>query len=381
MASVDLKNVSKVYRTGKREEIHALTQLTFHVANHEMIALVGPSGSGKTTTLRLIAGLEDLTGGTISLDNVAINDATPSNRDVAMIFQRDALYSHMTVFENMAFGARLRSVPKAEIETRVRNIAAKLGLVAILNRYPATLSGGQRQRVAIGRALVRQPKLLLLDEPLSNIDAPMRTQLRAEIAQLHNQLGTTIIYVTHDQAEAMMLGQKIAVLNEGVLQQIADPITLYHHPANLFVAGFIGSPPMNLFRGRITANNGVFQFEENNPVGASKGSRFKIALDADRGERLIRFAEGNIVLGLHAEQISVREFVATGENTFEASVEVVEHLGAETRLYFNTGAHAFVARVEPTIQYKVGDPLSLQFEMQNAVFFNPASGAPITYNA
>ena len=378
MATVDLKGVSKVYHTGKREEVHALTQLTFHVANHEMIALVGPSGSGKTTTLRLIAGLEDPTEGTISLDNVSINDATPSERDVSMIFQRDALYSHMTVFENMAFGAQLRSVPKAEIEMLVRNTAAKLGLVAILNRYPATLSGGQRQRVAIGRALVRQPRLLLFDEPLSNIDAPMRTQLRAEIAQLHNQLGTTIIYVTHDQAEAMMLGQRIAVLNEGALQQIADPITLYHRPANLFVAGFIGSPPMNLFRGRITANNGVFQFEENNPVGASRGSRFKIALGPDRGERLIRFAEGNIVLGLHAEQISVRGFVANNEDTFGALVEVVEQLGAETRLYFNTGAHAFVARVEPTIQYKVGDPLSLQFEMQNAVFFNPASGAPIT---
>jgi multiple sugar transport system ATP-binding protein len=377
MANVDLKSVSKIYRTKKREEIHAVSQLTFQVADHELVALVGPSGSGKTTTLRLIAGLDEITDGTISLDNVAVNNATTLERDVSMIFQRDALYSHMTVFENMAFGARLRSVPRTEIETRVRSTAATLGLVPILNRYPTTLSGGQRQRVAVGRALVRQPRVLLLDEPFSSIDAPMRSQLRAEVAQLNKQLGTTMIYVTHDQAEAMMLGQRIVVLKEGILQQVADPLTLYHRPANLFVAGFIGSPPMNLFRGRITANGGEYQFEENNPAGASRGSRFKIALGADRAERLIRFAEGNIVLGLHAEQISVRN-AFTAQDTFRVSVEVIEHLGAETRLYFNTGAHAFVARVESTVQHKVGDELSIQFEMQNAVFFNPASGAPIT---
>ena len=376
MASVDLKNVSKVYCPNKRERIQAVTQLTFNVANQEMVALVGPSGSGKTTTLRLIAGLEQPTEGTISFGNGLMNNER-AERDVSMVFQRDALYPHLTVFENMAFGARLRSVLNSEILERVKNAAKMLGLLAVLNRYPSALSSGQRHRVAIGRAIVRQPKVLLFDEPFANIDTPMRHQLRRELAQLHNRLGTTTLYVTHDQAEAMMLGQRVAVLNDGVLQQIAEPRALYQHPANLFVAGFIGSPPMNLFWGRVSANDGRFQFDENNPIGASKGGRFRITLEAERGQRLIRFSEGNVVLGVRSEQISIR-VGPTAPDTFQARVEVVEYHGFETRLHFNTGAHCFVARVGPDFHYQVGEHLSLQFDLQNAVFFNPASGTPIS---
>src|SRR5688572_21420638 len=240
MASVELKTVSKVFCVKKTEELYALTNLNLQVAEGELVVIVGPSGCGKTTTLRLIAGLEEPTGGIISFGNIAINDVRPEDRDVAMVFQNHALYPHMNVWENMAFGPKLRRVPEAEIERRVKNAATMLGLNGVRDRYPAMLSGGQRQRVAIGRAIVRQPQVLLFDEPLSDLDAPLRVQMRAEIGRLHHRLGATIIYVTHDQAEAMTLGDRVAVLKEGVLQQVADPLTLYHQPANIFVAGFIG---------------------------------------------------------------------------------------------------------------------------------------------
>jgi multiple sugar transport system ATP-binding protein len=376
MAIVALNSVSKVYRINKTEEVHAVTNLTLQVADKELVTIVGPSGSGKTTTLRLIAGLEELSGGSISIDNVSVQQSRPAEREVAMVFQRDALYPHLTVFENMALGAELRSVAKSEIEERVKSAAATLGLGALLTRYPAALSSGQRQRVAFGRAIVRRPKVFLFDEPLSNLDAPTRTLLRAEISRLHRQLGATILYVTHDQAEAMMLGERIAVIKDGTLQQLATPRAIYSTPANLFVAGFIGSPPMNLFRGRILSRDQAFVFQENNPAGAAKGARFEVPLTPERGERLMRFAEGNVVLGLRPEHISVREGPAR-EQTFSPRLEMMEHLGVETHLHFHTGAHAFVARAEPAVAYRPGENVPLRFDLAAAMFFNPASGSPI----
>ncbi len=375
MASVELKCVSKVFRIKKGEEVYAVTNLSLRVADHELVVVVGPSGCGKTTTLRLIAGLDKVTAGTILFENILMNEVRPQNRDVAMVFQNHALYPHLTVFENMAFGLELRRVQKAEIETRVKKVAATLGLSAFLDRYPAVLSGGQRQRAAIGRAIAREPKVFLFDEPLANLDAPLRAQMRTEFARLHQRLGATMIYVTHDQSEAMTLGRRIVVLKEGVVQQVADPGTLYHQPANIFVAGFIGSPPMNLFRGRITDRDGAFIFQENNPGGAATGLRMEIPLPQERAERLRHFAEGNIVLGLRPEHLSVAESPAT--NAISATLETLECLGTDTRLHCSTGAHAFVARVRPDVCGTPGERVPLHFEMPKAIFFNPASGCPI----
>ncbi len=375
MASVQLRNVSKVFRVAKREEIYAITNLTLDVQDGELLALVGPSGCGKTTTLRLIAGLETPSDGTISFDTIEMNNVPPERRDVAMVFQNAGLYPHMTVFENIAFGLHLRGVAAPETETRIRSAGATLELLPLLNRKPETLSAGQRQRVAIARALVRQPKVFLFDEPLSNLDGSSRAEVRALIARVHKQLGATIVYVTHDQAEAMTLGERSVVLKDGALQQVADARTLYTQPANIFVAGFIGSPPMNLFRGRIAHRDGTFYFQENNPAGTSRGTRIEVALPAERGERLGRFAEGNVVMGLRAEDIRVAE--STHETTVHVTVELVEFLGAETLVHCNSGGHKFVIRSAPDIRRRVGEQAALAFDAERAVFFNPASGSPI----
>jgi multiple sugar transport system ATP-binding protein len=375
MATVDLRSVSKAYRTSKRAEVYALTNLTLHVTSGELLVLLGPSGCGKTTTLRLIAGLEKASGGSITIDGSIVDETSPELRDVAMVFQRDALFPHLTVFENLALGATLRRVSKPEIDTRIKDVSTALGLVPILNRHPGELSGGQRQQVALGRAMVNQPKVLLLDEPFSNLDAPMRAQLRAELGRVHRSLGTTMLYVTHDQSEAMMLGHRVAVLREGVMQQVADPKTLYDHPSNLFVAGFVGSPPMNLFRGRVVARGGYFLFEEHNPVGAGVGSRLTVPLPAERGQRLSRFAEGNVVMGLRPEHLSPCE--ASAGVAAVMPIEFVECPGSETRLHFNTGAHQFVMRVNAQKRFQPGEELAVHVEVDKAAFFNPASGAPI----
>ena len=375
MSSVELKNVSKIFPPGKTEEVYAVTNLNLTIADGELIVLVGPSGCGKTTTLRLIAGLEKVTAGTVSIDGIIMNEVLPPERDVAMVFQRDTLYPHMTVFENMAFGLKLRHVPKAEIETRVKSLAGALGVTPLLPRHPRELSGGQRQRVALGRALVRHPKVLLLDEPLSNLDAPLRVQLRAEIALLQARFGTTMLYVTHDQNDGMTLGGRIAVMREGALQQIGDSSALYHQPANMFVAGFIGSPPMNLFRGRIAENDGSFFFQENNPAGAAHGAQLEIALPRERGERLSRF-EGNLVFGVRPEHVLLHDGPSTNQ-AVNVPLERVASLGSETHLHFNTGAHAFVARVSPGISFKLGDRVPLHFDLTKAFFFHPVSGTPI----
>ena len=239
MARVELKNVSKIFHTRKGETVRAVTDLNLTIADGELVVIVGPSGCGKTTTLRLIAGLEELSAGTLSIDGAAMNRVPPQDRDLAMVFQRDALYPHMTVFENLAFGLQLRKTPQVEIQTRVRETATLLGLSLLLERFPRALSGGERQRVALGRALVRKPKVILLDEPLSQLDTPRRIQLRTELVRLHQQLGLTMIYVTHDQTEAITLGQRIVVMNEGMVQQVATPRALVEQPANAFVADFL----------------------------------------------------------------------------------------------------------------------------------------------
>ena len=262
MAQVVLDHLTKVFQGPGRESIRAVDDACLVVEDKELLVLVGPSGCGKTTNLRLIAGLEEPTTGTISINGQVVNDLPPKARDIAMVFQNHALYPHMSAYDNMAFGLTLRHHPKAEISKRVKDAAQILELTACLDRKPAALSGGQRQRVALGRAIVRQPKLFLLDEPLSNLDAQTRLQMRAEIARLHTRLAATMIYVTHDQVEALTLGHRIAVLKAGVIQQVADPMTVYQQPANLFVAGFIGSPPMNFFHGTLLAKGGMFCFQE-----------------------------------------------------------------------------------------------------------------------
>jgi multiple sugar transport system ATP-binding protein len=370
MARVELKNVSKVFRGPKREEICAVSNLSLTVEDGELMTVVGPSGCGKTTTLRMIAGLEEVTGGTISIGGIEMNDVQPQDRDVAMVFQRDALYPHLTALENMTFGLKVRRVGTTEIEQRVKEAANILGLARHLDHLPAALSGGQRQRVALGRAIVRQPKVFLFDEPLSNLDPAARAQLRIEIAKLHQRLRTTMIYVTHDQHEAMTLGRRVAVMNEGVLQQFADPITLYRAPVNMFVAGFIGSPGMNFFRGRVIARGEDFVFQENNPSGAATGLRFELPLSRERGARLAAFAEGNVALGIRPENFRLGN--ADG-SAVKASVELAEHVGPETWLHLNTGGHTFIARVAGLVSARSGERIALDVDVAAAHFFNPAS--------
>ncbi|HWN95052.1 MAG TPA: ATP-binding cassette domain-containing protein, partial [Methylomirabilota bacterium] len=282
----------------------------------------------------------------------------------------------MSVFENMAFGLQLRRVSKDETAARVKAVAATLGIAGLLERFPRELSGGQRQRVAMGRAMVRKPKVLLLDEPLSHLDAPMRAQMRREISRLHRESSATMIYVTHDQAEAMTVGQRIAVLREGTIQQIADPLTIYQRPANMFVAGFIGSPPMNFFRGRVVRHAGQFIFQEHNPAGASAGMQFEFALPLERGARLIQFAEGNVVLGIRPEHILLDGSDANSP-VWKPLVEGVELLGFETLIHFTTGTHTFIARAQSGVRPESGERVPLRPDLTQAWFFNPASGAPI----
>ncbi|HTD67670.1 MAG TPA: ABC transporter ATP-binding protein [Candidatus Limnocylindria bacterium] len=376
MASVELKSVGKVFRPKNGQEVHAVRNLNLHVANKELIVLVGPSGCGKTTTLRLIGGLEEATTGTISFNGTTMNSVSPQDRDVAMVFQNHALYPHMTVFENMAFGLTLRKIPSVEIKTRVQETASMLGIAPLLERFPRALSGGQRQRVALGRALARQPKVFLLDEPLSNLDTPMRTEMRTEISRLHQRLGATMLYVTHDQSEAMTLGQRIVVMNEGVVQQVAEPFTLYHQPANLFVAGFIGSPPMNLFQGRVTHAGGQWVFQENNPAGATNGSRLEFILANEQGEKLARLTEGAVVLGFRPEHISWHDGAAQ-EQTIPRAVELIELLGPETHLHFNTSAHRFIVRTNTGHIPRISERVALHFDLTKAIFFDPVSEAAV----
>jgi multiple sugar transport system ATP-binding protein len=363
MASIQLNNVRKVYRDGAAYV--AVDGATFSVADGELVVLVGPSGSGKSTLLRMIAGLESITGGDLHIGERRVNDVAPLDRDIAMVFQSYALYPHMSVRQNLGFALRLQKRPRPEIEQRVRTAAGVLGLDAILDRKPRQLSGGQRQRVALGRAIVRDPAVFLFDEPLSNLDAKLRVQMRAEISALHRRLGATMVYVTHDQVEAMTLGDRIVVLHEGRIQQIGAPLHLYDHPANRFVAGFIGSPAMNFFQGVVQGGEV--------PTFVAGGGAFRLALGAPWGERLRAYAGGSVTLGIRPESLYAPRGrpadAQLGMGTF--TVEGVEPLGNEIFVHARAGEHRVTARVAPQPLPAPGEPLELAFDLGRLHFFDP----------
>jgi multiple sugar transport system ATP-binding protein len=371
MARVVLENLVKVFPEKGGPGVTAVKNISLEIEDREFMVLVGPSGCGKSTTLRMIAGLEEITSGTVSIEGRVVNEVLPKDRDIAMVFQNYALYPHMTVYENMAFGLKLRKFPKADIDARVREAAAMLGLADLLTRKPKALSGGQRQRVALGRAIVRKPKVFLFDEPLSNLDAKMRVSTRTEISKLHARLGATMIYVTHDQVEAMTMGDRICVMKDGHIMQVAAPLELYDRPANLFVAGFIGSPPMNFFRGTLRAAGGHVSFIEDNAVGKP----LTIALDEALAAKTSQHLDKPVIFGIRPESIHDALTVASPdpERTAEVTVEVAEPMGAETLLYLDTGANTFVARVRPTDRFEAGQKVSVVFDPAQAHLFDPAS--------
>jgi multiple sugar transport system ATP-binding protein len=380
MARVVLEHLTKFFKAPRGQTIRAVDDVTLAVEDKELLVLVGPSGCGKTTTLRLIAGLEEATQGTVSIEGEVVNDIAPKDRDVAMVFQNFALYPHMSAYENMAFGLKLRKMPRAEIETRVKEAAEMLGLTDCLDRRPKDLSGGQRQRVAVGRAIVRRPKVFLFDEPLSNLDAQLRAQMRTEIARLHRRLGATMIYVTHDQSEAMTLADRIAVMKEGKVQQVAGPSTLYQQPTNMFVAGFIGSPPMNFFNGCLVQNGSRLFFEERTRNGAVAPNTLQVALDAQIAARVSNYVGKQVVLGIRPENIAdkPRHKDAGPDLTVEAVTEAVMPMGSETLLQLATAGHSFVARVPPADRIAVNQNVLLVFDMSSAHFFDPATQNKVT---
>ncbi|MDD4900125.1 MAG: sn-glycerol-3-phosphate ABC transporter ATP-binding protein UgpC [Candidatus Omnitrophica bacterium] len=359
MAQVSLKNVSKIYSQGAK----AVNSINLGVENKEFMVLVGPSGCGKSTILRMIAGLEEISEGDIYIGNKRVNDVPAKDRDIAMVFQNYALYPHMTVFENMAFGLKLRHYPKLEINQRVNEAAEILGIRRLLNRRPKELSGGERQRVALGRAIVRKPLVFLFDEPLSNLDAKLRVQMRTEIHKLHIRLQTTIIYVTHDQTEAMTMGDRIVVVKDGILQQVSDPINIYDFPKNKFVAGFIGSPPMNFMVGRLFKKDGRIYFDEGKVI---------VKAVEDMNKNLTPYLGREVILGVRSEDIYDKLFVsdAPPENIVTVKCEVIEPMGSEVYLYLNTGKHTFIARVGAHDRPQVNQDMELVFDMSKVHFFD-----------
>ena len=343
----------------------AVKDFSLEVNDREFVVFVGPSGCGKSTTLRMIAGLEEITTGEILIDGKLINDVPPKDRDIAMVFQNYALYPHMTVFENLAFGLKLRKFPKAEIAKRVQEAAAILGIESYLDRRPRALSGGQRQRVAVGRAIVRQPKVFLFDEPLSNLDAKMRIQMRTELSKLHQRLQATMIYVTHDQVEAMTMGDRIVVMKDGVIQQIDSPLPLYQQPANLFVAGFLGSPPMNFIRGKLkeSAAGLVFKESDGGVIECRLGNRPAAAAYAGR----------EVLLGLRPEDLNVVQNVEKPTGCrFQAVVDIIEMTGAETNIYLQTGAHTLISRSENHVDHgEIGHRLQCEIKVEKTHLFDP----------
>jgi len=364
LARVSLKNLCKTYGT----DINAVSGVNLEIADKEFVVFVGPSGCGKSTTLRMIAGLEDISSGEILIDDNIINDVPAKNRDIAMVFQNYALYPHMSVYENLAFALKLRRYPSKEIERRVMEAADILGLnrAGMLKRRPKELSGGERQRVAVGRAIVRKPKVFLFDEPLSNLDAKLRIQMRKEIHKLHNRLQRTIIYVTHDQVEALTLGDRIVVMRSGEILQVADPVGLYEKPANTFVAGFIGAPPMNFLRGRIVEEDEDLYFQDRG---------IKLRLLPQHYSKVSSYRGKEAVFGIRPEDIYDKIFAqdARPEFTITATVEVVEPMGSEIYLYLNAGKNSFVARVTNQDTATVNQDLQIVFDMSKAHFFDTDS--------
>jgi multiple sugar transport system ATP-binding protein len=356
MATVELKNVKKVYEGG----VLAVDNCSITVNDKEFVVLVGPSGCGKSTTLRMIAGLEEITAGELYIDGKMMNDVAPKDRDIAMVFQNYALYPHMTVYENMAFGLKIRKFPKKEINERVHEAAQILDIEELLDRKPKALSGGQRQRVAVGRAIVRKPKVFLFDEPLSNLDAKLRVQMRAEISALHHRLQATMIYVTHDQVEAMTMGDRIVVLKDGLIQQIGTPLGLYNKPINRFVAGFIGSPPMNIMRSTIRQQNGKLVADEGD---------FAVVLDGKLSDVMRPYTGKDVLFGIRPEDLVVADKAVEGQS-ITARVEVVEPLGAEILLYVSTKQHQITVRIPPHFEFHVGDTAIFKPAMEKVHFFD-----------
>ncbi|MBP9854886.1 MAG: sn-glycerol-3-phosphate ABC transporter ATP-binding protein UgpC [Candidatus Omnitrophica bacterium] len=360
MAQISLKNVSKIYKGG----VKAVDDVSLGIENKEFMVLVGPSGCGKSTTLRMVAGLEEISEGKIWIADRLVNDVPAKDRDIAMVFQNYALYPHMTVYENMSFGLKLRKYPKTEIEKRVNEAADILGIRKLLKRKPKQLSGGERQRVALGRAIVRKPLVFLFDEPLSNLDAKLRVQMRTEIHKLRLRLQTTFIYVTHDQTEALTLGDRICVMKDGKIQQCADPMTIYDKPTNKFVASFIGSPPISLFNGRIIKKEQKYFFDE---------GKFQVKLVEEMYKAIKPYEGKDVVFGIRAEDIYDKLFVSQSSpgNTIRAVCEVVEPLGSEVYLYLNSGKHPFIARVGAHNRPEVNRDMDLVFDMSKVHFFDP----------
>lgn len=362
MARVELKNITKIFPGN----VVAVDNISLDVEDKEFVVLVGPSGCGKSTTLRMVAGLEEITDGEIYIGDRLVNDIPPKDRDIAMVFQNYALYPHMTVYKNMAFGLKLRKFPKAEIDQRVREAAEILGITNLLERKPKALSGGQRQHVAVGRAIVRKPKVFLFDEPLSNLDAKLRVQMRTEISKLHSRLQSTMIYVTHDQVEAMTMGDRIVVMKDGLVQQIDNPIQLYDNPKNKFVAGFIGSPPMNFMTGVLKNEGDILYFDEGN---------IKIKIPAKMKSELEKYYTKEVVFGIRPENIldiSYGKNLEFGEKV-TATVEVIEPMGSEIYLYLTTGKTPFIARVEAHVQAEIDEKKELIFDLQKCHFFDTTS--------
>lgn len=362
MAQVELKNVCKSY-DGKSLVVD---DVNIKVNDKEFVVLVGPSGCGKSTTLRMVAGLEEISKGEIFIDGKLVNEIPPKDRDIAMVFQNYALYPHMTVFDNMGFGLKLRKYSKEEIKTRVEEAANILGLEDLLNRKPKELSGGQKQRVAVGRAIVRKPKVFLFDEPLSNLDAKLRVQMRTEISKLHKKLEATMIYVTHDQTEAMTMGDRIVVMKDGVINQIDSPIQLYNKPVNNFVAGFIGSPAMNFIEGEIK-NSGKHSF-----VSGNGDLRFD--LSKTLSAKLEKIDSGKVILGVRPE-----DFVFTPENydhliKINVNIELAEPLGNETYIYFNIDNKQIIARINTDREMRVGSELELNLNQDKIHLFDGKTG-------
>jgi len=370
MANLSLRNIYKRYAGG----VTAVTDFCLDIEDKEFIILVGPSGCGKSTTLRMIAGLEEITEGELYIGDALVNDVAPKDRDIAMVFQNYALYPHMTVFDNMAFGLKLRKTPKDEIKRRVEEAAAILDITHLLDRKPKALSGGQRQRVALGRAIVREPKVFLLDEPLSNLDAKLRAQMRTELSKLHMRLGTTFIYVTHDQVEAMTMGDRIVVMKDGFIQQVDTPENLYSKPCNEFVAGFMGSPQMNFIDSKIVSVDGGLAVE----FGDEK--KYQVLLPANKAELAKDYVGKEVVMGIRPESIKDEEAVLAVATTgiVDATVEVSEMMGAETFLYLSCAGASMISRVSPRTNIHAGDEIRVAFEPTKVHLFDKETERTIT---
>ena len=381
MAEVVLENVHKTYAGEKGRDVAAVEDASLTIRDKEFMVFVGPSGCGKSTTLRMIAGLEEISSGAIYIDGKKMNDVPPKDRDIAMVFQNYALYPHMTVYKNMAFGLQLRKYPKAEIDARVQEAAQILGLTPeMLDRRPKALSGGQRQRVALGRAIVRKPKVFLFDEPLSNLDAKMRVQMRTEISKLHERLATTMIYVTHDQVEAMTMGDRICMMKDGRIQQVAEPLEIYNEPANMFVAAFIGSPPTNFFLGTIIHRDGKLLFSEKAGEGTSNAVTLQV--DDRHAPKVESYLNQPIYLGIRPEDIEDRSLASAPPpgRIFRATVDLVEAMGAETLLYLKTAGHNCIARSSGQLPARTSPAIDLVAHMDRAHYFEAVPQDPFKKN-